>query len=62
MLWKSRGKISAHSIDDGRCGLAITVRCEAKASHKMKINSNRAVNDNKDPIDEIAFHFIKASG
>lgn len=40
----------------------ITVRCEAKASHKMKINNISAVNDNSDPIDEITFHFIKASG
>jgi len=43
-------------------GLAITVRCLAKASHKMKIKSISAVNDRRDPIDEITFHFIKASG
>jgi len=61
-LWKSKGKLSLHSIADGIWGLEITVRCEAKASHKMKINNISAVNDNSDPIDEITFHFIKASG
>jgi hypothetical protein len=44
------------------CGLAITLRCEAKASHKMKMNSISAVKDNRDPIEEITFHFINASG
>jgi len=61
-LWKSRGRMSLHSIAVGMCGLATTLRCEAKASHKMKINSINAVNDSNDPIDEITFHFIKASG
>lgn len=28
----------------------------------MKINIIKAVNDNIDPIDEITFHFMKASG
>jgi len=44
------------------CELVITVRCEAKASHKMKINSMSAMNDNSDPIEETTFHFMKASG
>lgn len=37
-------------------------RCDAKASQIMKINIIRAVNDSIDPIDEITFHFINASG
>jgi len=44
------------------CCLVITARCEAKASHTMKINIISAVNDNSDPNDEITFHFMKASG
>jgi hypothetical protein len=44
------------------CGLAITVRCLANASHKIKINSIKAVNDRRDPIDDTTFHFINASG
>jgi hypothetical protein len=47
---------------EGIWGLAITARWEANASHKMKIKSNKAVNDRSDPIDEITFHFMKASG
>lgn len=40
----------------------ITGRCAAKASHTIKMNIIRAVKDNMDPIDEITFHFMKASG
>lgn len=44
------------------CWLDRTGRWEAKASQMMKINMIRAVNDSIDPMDEITFHFIKASG
>lgn len=42
--------------------LLSTGRCEAKASQIMKINIISAVNDSRDPIDEITFHFMNASG
>jgi len=38
------------------------VRCDENASHKIKMNSSNAVKDSKDPIDEITFHFMNASG
>jgi hypothetical protein len=44
------------------CCLEITVRCDANASQMIKINISNAKNDRSDPIDEITFHFIKASG
>lgn len=47
---------------DGMCWLDTTLRCEAKASHKIKMKSIRAVNDRRDPIDDTTFHFMKASG
>jgi hypothetical protein len=46
----------------GICDLVITVRCEAKASHKIKMNNMSAINDSSDPIEDTAFHFMKASG
>lgn len=38
------------------------LRCDANASHKIKINNISAVKDRRDPIDETMFHFINASG
>lgn len=61
-LWKSRGSTSDHSMDAGICGLAITARCEAKASHKIYTNIISAINDKRDPIEDSTFHFINASG
>jgi hypothetical protein len=61
-LWNPRGNSLCHSIDDGIWNLEITLRCEAKASHKMKIKNMRAVNDSKEPIEDTTFHIIKASG
>lgn len=46
----------------GICWLEIVVRWVTKVSHIMKINIIRAVNERRDPIDEITFHFINASG
>jgi len=61
-LWNPKGRLSCHSIDDGICRLVITLRCEANASHKMKIKNSRAVNERSDPIDDTTFHIINASG
>ena len=62
-LWKSNGRVgSDHSMAEGMWGLEITLRCEAKASHRMKINNIRATNERSDPNDDTTFHFIKASG
>ena len=61
-LWKSSGRISAHSIDVGMCALQRMVRWAANASHRMKMNINSAVNESSEPKDEITFHFISASG
>lgn len=61
-LWKSSGKMSLHSIDDGICCLEIIVRWLAKASQVIKINISNAVNERSEPIDEITFHFMNASG
>lgn len=61
-LWKSRGSTSLHSIDVGMCGLEITVRWVAKASHRIKINIRSAVIEISDPREDTTFHFMKASG
>jgi len=61
-LWKSSGRVSAHSIDVGMWSLHRIVRWAAKASHRIKININTAVNDNSEPNDDTIFHFINASG
>jgi hypothetical protein len=54
--------MSLHSIAVGMCCLDITIRCAAKASQIIKINISKAINDRSDPIEEMTFHFIKASG
>jgi hypothetical protein len=61
-LWNPRGRTSYHSIDDGMCCLDRTGRWEANASHRIKINMIKAIKDSIDPMDEITFHFINASG
>ncbi len=61
-LWKSSGRISAHSIDVGIWSLHITGRCAAKASQIIKMNIIRATNDNSEPNEDTTFHFINASG
>jgi hypothetical protein len=62
MLWKSSGSVSLHSIAEGMCGLAITLRCAASASQIMKMNPISATNAIIAPIEEITFHTIIASG
>jgi len=61
-LWNPSGRELCHSIDDGMWYLDTTLRCVAKASHKIKMKNISAVNDSRDPIDETTFHIIKASG
>jgi hypothetical protein len=51
-----------HSKEVGIWALATTPRCDANLSHKIKINSMRATNDIRDPIDDTTFHLIRASG
>jgi hypothetical protein len=62
MLWKSSGRTSLHSIAEGICGLAITLRCAANASQIIKMNASNAMNEIIAPIEEITFHFVIASG
>lgn len=54
--------MSCHSIDVGIWILLRTGRWDANASHTMKINIIRAVNDRSDPMDDTTFHFMNASG
>lgn len=54
--------MSVHSMAVGKWGLVITLRCDAKASHKMKMNNRRATNDSSDPKEETTFHLVNASG
>ena len=61
-LWNPRGKLFCHSIDEGMWYLDTTLRCEANASHKIKIKNISAVNERRDPIDETTFHIMNASG
>lgn len=61
-LWNPRGRVFCHSILVGMWELVMIGRCDAIASQIIKINIIRAVNDNIDPMDEITFHFMNASG
>lgn len=61
-LWKSRGRISLHSMAVGIWGLAITLRCAARASHIITINIRRDTNAIIDPTDDNTFHIVMASG
>jgi len=54
--------MSCHSRDVGWWEEEMTGRWATNDSHKMKINSNSATNDIIDPIDEITFHLVNASG
>jgi hypothetical protein len=46
----------------GIWGLAITLRCAAKASHIITINIRRDTNAIIDPTDDNTFHIVIASG
>lgn len=61
-MWKFRGNVFCHSILVGICELVIIGRWDASVSQIMKINIISEINDIIDPIDEITFHFMKASG
>lgn len=54
--------MSLHSIDAGICWVARTLRCAARASHTIKMNINKAVNEIMAPSDDRTFHCVKASG
>lgn len=62
ILWKSRGRWSCHSRAVGMCDNPITPRCAEKASHRMKIKKISAMNEIIDPMEEITFHLVYASG
>lgn len=61
-MWNPNGRVFCHSMLVGMWDLVIIGRWAANASQMMKMNIIRAVNDNMDPMDEITFHFMKASG
>jgi hypothetical protein len=46
----------------GICGLAITLRCAAKASHMMTMNIRRDTKAIIEPTDDKTFHIVIASG
>jgi hypothetical protein len=49
-------------MDVGIWDLEITDRCEAKASHRIKINIIKAINESSEPIEDTTFHLVNASG
>jgi hypothetical protein len=61
-LWKSSGRISLHSMAVGICGLAITLRCAAKASHIITINMRSDTKAIIEPTEDKTFHIVIASG
>lgn len=61
-VWKNGGDSSFHSTSVGRLSLEIILRWEDSVSHRMKINIISAMNDIKDPVEEIMFHFVYESG
>lgn len=61
-LWKSSGRRSCHSRDDDWCLAQMVLRWLVRASHTIKMNNKSATKEIIDPIDEITFHFIMASG
>jgi hypothetical protein len=61
-LWKSSGRMSFHSSDDGIWDVEMMPRCEAKASQIITIYMSRATNDAMAPIDDRTFQVISASG
>jgi hypothetical protein len=54
--------MSLHSIAVGICGLAITLRWAARASHTITMNIIRETKEIMAPTDERAFHIVIASG
>lgn len=54
--------MSFHSMDDGMCGLAITARWAARASHTTAINRSRDTKEIIEPTVERTFHVVIASG
>ena len=56
------GVLMSQSISLGMFGSKITVRWVDNLSHRIKMNSSRAINDIIDPLDETTFHFVNLSG
>lgn len=54
--------MSLHSMAVGMCGLAITLRCAARASHKITMNIRRETKAVIDPTEDRTFHIVIASG
>lgn len=61
-VWKNGGDSSFHSTSVGSLSLKIIFRWEDSASHRMKTNRSRAMDDITAPVDEIVFHFVYESG
>lgn len=57
-LWKSRGRLSCHSIYVAWCVDERTARWATRASHRMKINIITATIEIIEPMEEIIFHFV----
>ena len=61
-VWKEEGGVWNHSTSVVIAPVKITPRWTTKASHKIKIKYNRAMNDTIDPIDDTTFHLVNESG
>lgn len=61
-LWKSKGNVFCHSMDDGWWKEDVIVRWEINLSQRIKIKNKRAMKEIIDPIEDKIFHFVKASG
>ena len=61
-VWYGGGQPWIHSMLVVVISTNDTSRLEAKASQIMKIISITAVSEMKEPIDEIMFHVVYASG
>lgn len=61
-LWKSAGSRLFHSRAVERWVLQITLRCVIRASQIIIIKKRTAIKEIMEPIDEITFHLVYASG
>lgn len=62
LAWWLCGKISCHSRLDERLKVKTTGRWENKASQIRKMKNSRDTKETTDPIEEITFHNMYASG
>ena len=61
-VWYGGGQPWSHSRLTGVSSISMTSRFEAKASQIMKTITITAVREMKEPIDEMVFHSVYASG